>query len=376
MKIALNTTIADHTRTGTGHYAANLTAALMQLSCHHQLLVYCNERLRDWFKQQRNGHAAEIAGISVTSSARRIYWEQRQLNRDLSDRGVDLLHSMSFTSPWFRAVKTVVTVHDLVFRRYPETIPVLRRSYYQALFSRSLRQADAVITPSHVVREEVLQTFVLAPESVFAIPEAVGSEFFNSADQTAVTETLAKYGIRSPYLLTVGTLEPRKNLPTLVRAFNRLKQSDVPHQLVIAGKAGWLQDKTARDLLHNTADVILTGYVEQAELPALYAGADLFLFPSLYEGFGLPLLEAFAAGVSVVASDISVHREVCGDCARFVPADDDTAWANTVRTLLDDRGERARMTQEAEKRARAFTWKKTAEKTLEVYQWVEANGKT
>lgn len=376
MKIALNATIATKNRTGTGHYAANLTASLMQLDHDHELVVYCDQSLVDWFGDRRNGHDVLISGIEFESAMQRILWEQTQLNHDLKSRDVELLHSLAFTSPYFTSVKTVVTVHDLVFRNYPRTISLAKKLYYKPIFARSIKKAQRVITVSESVQRDLEAWLNLQPSKVISVPEAAGTEFIEKPANCKIKQTLRKLRVDYPYLLTVGTLEPRKNLLLLVSAFNSLKrESSLQHKLVIVGKVGWHKvDDRLRKLVHDSKDIVLTGYVEQSDLPAMYSAADLFLFPSLYEGFGLPLLEAFACGVPVIASDIAAHREVADNAALFVAPSDVDEWKDAILKLLDDGVRRKELSALGLERVKEFSWRKAARKTLRVYGMDGVNG--
>ncbi|RMD60365.1 glycosyltransferase family 1 protein [Candidatus Parcubacteria bacterium] len=376
MRIALNTTIASKTRTGTGTYALNLAAALMQANSEHELVVFCSMDWVDWLAERRNGHPVAIHGVRPGSAARRIFWEQALFPQTLKRRGVDMLHALAFSAPVMGRLPTVVTVHDLAFRRYPATLPLYKRLYYEAVFTRSLRRACRIITISEAVRAEIIHTFDIPPEKVVAIPLGVDEVFLSPPSDERVAHVCRKFGIEPPFLLAVGTLEPRKNLLMLLRAFCDAKQRDpeFPHKLVLVGKQGWLRNREFSDLVRSSHEILLTGYVPQEELPALYAGAEIFLFPSLYEGFGLPLLEAFASGVPVLASDIPVHREVCGEAAVLIPPTQTDLWRDTILALTRDKWMREELRTRGAKRVRQFSWKKTAEKTLAVYGMDNGNG--
>jgi len=367
MKIALNATIATKSRTGTGHYAANLTTALMQLDHDHEWVIYCNADMRDWFADRRNGHLVEINSIKFQTPSQRIFWEQTQLSRHVKKHGVDVLHALAFTLPYFNPVRTVITVHDLSFRRYPEMIPLAKRVYYQRVFGRAIKQASRIIVPTETIRTEFNTVFGL-PEKVVAVTEAIAPEFVHPPSEKEIKATCGKFGIDAPYFLTVGTLEPRKNLVTLTQALDMLrKERTLFHRLVVVGRPGWI-NPTLKKLLRESNDVVLMGYVAQEHMPALYAGASLFLFPSFYEGFGLPLLEAFACGVPVLASDIPVHREVCDDAALFLNPHNPEDWKQGILKLLSDAEMQRKLIAKGFERVKQFSWKQAAEKTLEVYK--------
>jgi glycosyltransferase involved in cell wall biosynthesis len=238
------------------------------------------------------------------------------------------------------------------------------------VFSRSLKSAEKVITISNTVRSEILSAFTLAESKVIAIHLGVKNSWDAAGDADAV---LQKYKIPKPYLLAVGTIEPRKNIKMLLQAFHQLKQRhSLSHKLVVTGKQGWdplsFGKADLNDFIQNSGEVIFTGYVSEAELSALYSASELFLFPSLYEGFGLPLLEAFAAGTPVMASDIPVHREICTDAAYFAQPDDIGQWVRSLHDLIRDSHRRQELVQKGFERLKKFSWRETARKTLAVYE--------
>ncbi len=369
MKIALNATIADKTRTGIGHYAVNLSKELLRRGTDHKFIVYCQEEMKEWFESNGSGQH-EIVSCRFQSRLQRIFWEQTKLWSDLKSRGVELLHSMAFTSPLFRSMKSVVTVHDLAFLKYPKTIPLLKRLYYRPVFKRSLLQAEKIITISETMKEEIIEYFNFPEEKVVAIPLAANEDFRRQISGKVIAGKLQQLNITFPYLLIVGTLEPRKNLPMLLNAFRLLKEtSDLPHRLVVVGKKGWfnLNSPELNSFIEHSGTVLFTGYVEQDAMPELFAGADLFLFPSLYEGFGLPLLEAFACGTPVVASDIAVFREIAGEAAVFVVPKNPELWNRAIGKLLGDKTRQNRLVSSGLARLENFSWKNTATATLNVY---------
>lgn len=270
---------------------------------------------------------------------------------------VDLFHGTNFVLPPTGRARGVVTVHDLSYVLHPDT--VTRDSLeYQQLVPRGLRRAAAICTPSEAVAAEVVAQYDIDPARVFATPLGV------DASWSTIPAGRPEGVPDRPYLLAVGTLEPRKNLPLLVAAHGELWRSGVRVPLLLTGSPGW-GPALAVDAAPE-GSVRLLGYRPRAELQQLVAGAAALAFPSRYEGFGLPPLEALAAGTPVVASDLPVLREVLGGHARFVAAGDAAAWTEALRAVLvDPPSAGARAT--GRDHAAGFTWARTVERTLAAY---------
>jgi glycosyltransferase involved in cell wall biosynthesis len=280
--------------------------------------------------------------------------------------GVDIVHATNPAGvPPVRAGQTlVVTVHDLAFERFPERFPRSWRLLYRAGMRAASRRADAILVPS-VATAEDLRTFTdVDPAKVRVTPLAatLGSA---TTDPGAALERL---GVPRPYLLFVGTLEPRKNVVTLVRAYRQVAP-DVPHALVLAGPDGWFVEEMDRELARaGPGNVVRTGLVDASDLDALYRGADAFVYPSAYEGFGLPVLEAMARGVPTVASDVPALREVAGDAAQYVEPGDVADLAEALARVLTDAPLAEDLRHRGPARAAGYTWAATARATLEAYR--------
>jgi glycosyltransferase involved in cell wall biosynthesis len=271
---------------------------------------------------------------------------------------VDLLHLLAFPTPPLWRGRAILTIHDATPWLHEDTTSLGMRYYYRPLYQQALRRASAVITVSHAARADLIRVLDLDPDLVHVTYNGVDRPFF---------EARAPEGPRAPYLLAVGTIEPRKNVPVLLEAFRRLRADGRDLELVLVGRQGWANPLPLGDL---AAHVRLTGALSDRELPELYAGAACFVLPSLYEGFGLPLAEAMAAGAPAVASDIPALREVGGDAVRYAPPSDPGALADAIRGALDQRDESATMAQRARERARRFSWDACATETLEIYRRV------
>ena len=259
--------------------------------------------------------------------------------------------------------KLVVTVHDLAFLVAPQHFPRKWRTMYRMGLRAAIRRADAIITPSRNTAEDMLSRTKVDPDRVHVIPLAASSE----PAGTDAEQTLSRLKVQPPYLLFVGTLEPRKNLIRLIRAYRRAATSGIPHSLVLAGPLGWHHQQLHRELaLRGPGEVVLTGGISDAELDALYRHAAAFVYPPVYEGFGLPVLEAMTHGLPVICSNTSSLPEVAGGAALEVDPDSVREIASAIETLLTDTALSEKLAARARARAERFSWDETARQTLEV----------
>lgn len=259
--------------------------------------------------------------------------------------------------------RLVVTVHDLAFRLYPSLFPPAWRTLYRTGLRRAVRRADAIVAISRHTARDLARHAGVEPARIHVIPLAASLP--ESARDPG--EVLDRLKVPRPYLLFVGTLEPRKNLVRLVRAYRRVAVR-LPHALVLAGPAGWRTQRLHRELsLRGPGRVMLTGRVAAADLDALYRGADAFCYPSLYEGFGLPVLEAMSRGVPTVVADSSSLPEVAGDAALRANPRSVRALAGAIERVLTDPAEASRLAGAGRERASLFSWDQTARMTLRAY---------
>ena len=271
---------------------------------------------------------------------------------------LDLFHSPDFTLPPLRrGTRSLLTVHDLSFIRTPETAAPGLRAYLNRAVPYSVARADHVLADSEATRQDLIALYRTPPDKVSVLYSAVDSRFRPVTSPSALSAMRARYDIGDgPYILSVGTIQPRKNYPRLIEALRRLDRPDL--RLVIAGGRGWL-DSPLYDLVrsHKLEDrVKFLGFVADADLPALYSAASVFAFPSLYEGFGLPVLEAMACDVPVVTSRVSSLPEVAGEAALLIdPLDVDDLAAALSRVLVDS-AERHRLITAGRRQAQSFSW--------------------
>jgi len=289
------------------------------------------------------------------------------LNALARRHAVDLMH-VTYVGPLRPVCRMVVTVHDVSFRRFPSYFTPRARLLFATWLPWTLRRAAGVITVSEHARQEILRFYPYLGDCVGVTQEAADPQY-HRLGKAEVAEALGRLGVAQPYLLAVGNLQPRKNLVRLIQAFVRAEVA-AHTRLVIVGQAQWQASDVmaAIDAAGLGDSVKLTGYVSDDDLVALYSGAALFCYPSLYEGFGLPVLEAMACGAPVVASETTSIPEVAGDAALLVDPHQVADLARALRAVLDDEGLAASLRQRGLARAAAMTWERTAEQTAACYR--------
>lgn len=355
-------------RTGTEHYTYELLAALAQRDRRARYTLYCNQM------------PAALPPLGPNFTLRRIpfprLWTHARLSAELLVRPPDVLfvpaHVLPLGAPLRRGIRTVVTIHDMGYMHFPEAHTRAHRLYLRLSTMWSARMANHVIAISSATRDDLVRLAGVPAEKISVIHHGVAARF-RPAEPHAIEAVRQRYGLGQPYLLYIGTVQPRKNLERLIDAFATLEAA-TPHasspdlQLVIAGKRGWLTDAIERRAASLGLDdrVRFVGYVPDDDVPPLLSGARAFVFPSLYEGFGMPVLEAMACGTPVLASDSSSLPEIAGEAALLVDPLDTAAIAAGIGRLAGDNTLLADLRRRGLERAAQFTWGRCAEETLGV----------
>lgn len=303
------------------------------------------------------------------SKLRRAWWSQSRFARRARADGIDLLHGPGYLLPSGWRGLSVVTVYDVIALSHPELCTRANVLYYRAFLPRTLARATAVIVPAEAVKREIVDLLGIDDSKFHVAPLGVGEEFTADLPEEHTRDVAARYGVDGPYLLSVGNIEPKKNLAATIEAFSLAKQrADLPHRLVLAGGKSWRSsDVEAAIERHGPEVVNQTGYVAAEHLPALYAGADAVLFWSLVEGFGLPALEAMACGTPVICSDRGALAEVVGDAAMVVRIGPPEALAEAIVELLGNEVARGELVTRGLERSGRLTWRRHADAVLRTY---------
>jgi glycosyltransferase involved in cell wall biosynthesis len=361
MRIAIDARLWDEPRSGIGRYTRALTEALVRLAPEEAWVLYVD---------RPPGPSLPGATVRCLPCPRRLLWSLWHAPRDLRRRPVEVFHGVTgFELPPRGPWALVTTVHDLVPLRLPALVPARHRWAVRCLLGSALRRARRVIVPSETTGAEVLARYRLPRDRVAVVPEAAAPHFAPVSPET-VGAIRRRYGLRRPYVLFVGHLEPKKNLGVLLEAVARLRRMGQwgETELVVVGAPGWGPGPGGRARALGLGDAVrVFGPAPDADLPALYGGALAFAFPSLWEGFGLPVLEAMAAGTPVVASNRGALPEITAGAA-LLAAPEPAPFAEALGTVLGDPALRERLRGAGLARAAAFSWERTARETLAVYR--------
>jgi glycosyltransferase involved in cell wall biosynthesis len=384
MRLGISGFFWNRENTGSGQYTRRLAYGLLNLDGGPECLL-----LRPHYgdgpaiASPRPAHISErflAPPLPLGENAAKLWFEQVSFPRACLDEGVDVLHVPYFAPPFLGARKTLVTIHDLI----PLILPAYRGSLlvrtYTRLVAAAARRAAAIVTDSQASRRDILRLLRVPAERVRVVHLAADKSFRPESSGQRLQEVRQRYGLPEEYVLYIGGFDHRKNLNTLIAAYASLRaelRGRIP--LVIAGRLPTRDSDFfphPRRLVEQQCvqdRVVFVGWVEEKDKPALYSGATLFVFPSLYEGFGLPVLEAMSCGTAVVASNSTSLPEITGDSALLVDPHDTEGLAAAMTLLLEDAAHREELASKGLQRARLFSWDKTVAQTMEAYRSVAAD---
>ncbi len=383
MRIALNGTFFDRPTTGSGQYLHELLAAMVKRAPDHDYIVVVPET--DVTARELHALAQfsprvffypESVGLArFSKNLAKLAFEQNTFNRAARRERAALAHVPYFAPPFFPATRTVVTIHDLIPLILPEYRGSLLVRAYTRLVALAARRADTIIADSEHSRRDIVNRLGVEPARVKVVYLATHARFQAHIPRERIERVRQRYALPEKSLLYLGGFDVRKNVRVLLEAFSLLPEFyEQGYRLVLAGvtlgqDSAFFPDprRIAREIGLPDAAARMVGWVTEEDKPALYAAAELFLFPSLYEGFGLPPLEAMACGTPVISSDASSLPEIVGAAAMLAGPHSPIAWAEAMRAALNDPARREQMRARGIEQARQFSWERAAEETLAVY---------
>lgn len=368
MRIAFDGTTLRPYRTGVGYYSEHLLQHLLAEAPEDEFVVVSNRPVCTAVPLPDCAQVFEKYRFSV-----RNVWMQTLLPVTLRAVRPDVAHFTNSIAPLVKHAPTVVTIHDMTLDLFPHLHPLRKQVLTRPLVALAAHTADAIITVSHSARRDILRLTGVPASRVHVIYEAASPAFHPIEDGALLESVRCRYGLADRVILYVGTIEPRKNLPRLIEAYARLRRSgDLPHQLVCVGPYGWgYQEVRQRiEALNLEEAVHLTGYVPFADLAPLYNLSEIFVFPSLYEGFGLPVIEAMACGTPVIAGHNSSLSEIADGTVEVVDPLQTEAIAEALLCLSHNPDRRRELGQQGLLRAQEFSWSRAARETLDVYREV------
>ena len=348
-------------RTGTENYSLYLIRALLELGGGNYYRLY--------FNRPPPPHLFPPGPWEARVIPLPRLWTHLRLSWEVSWHPPDLLFIPAHVLPLLHPRRSVVTVHDLGFRYFPQAHRPLDRWYLEWSTRYHARAAAHLLADSEATKGDLIAAYGAPPERITVVYPGRDESLGRVSDPAAIARVKARYGIQGDYILHLGTLHPRKNLLRLIEAFASVRRELGDWRLVLAGRRGWLCEPLFRRIAELGLEdgVVLTGYVPRADLAPLLSGARCLAFPSLYEGFGFPVLEAMACGTPVICSDTSSLPEVAGDAALLVDPQDTDAWAEALYRLLTDSGLRQSLIQRGYRQVEKFSWSRAAQQVLKVF---------
>jgi len=378
MRIGIDARYLQNTHSGIATYLLHLILNLKKIDCENDYILFLgsNKPVPEFIPGA--GFCFDVSKMPTHNQILKILWAHGYLPWAIRQKKVDVFHEPSFIPPVFKKCPTVITVHDIAYEYVPFCYTRRNRLYLRTLLARSLKQSDAVIAVSESTKDSLLENFQVSPDKIQVTHEGVDEIFRPLRDEEREEKVKQIYKIKRDFILTVSLISPRKNMVRLIKAFKLLRDNrKIDVQLVIVGEKGWLYEEVFKEVRASglEKEVVFCGYVPREHLVCLYNAASVFAYPSLYEGFGLSVLEAFACGCPVVTSNVSSLPEVAGDAALLVdPKNIEELYSAVDRVITED-SLRKELIGRGMLQVRKFSWRKAAEKTLAIYTKINALAK-
>jgi glycosyltransferase involved in cell wall biosynthesis len=367
MRIGINAQILTDGKTGVTRFAKNIALYLPRIGFEHTFIIFGNPK--DCAIEGSNVILVPTSD-NINTSTKRILWEQFVLPRLLKKWNVDVMYFPDSTGMLFqRFIKSVITIHDIAPFAVPQTFSVLRRYYKQMSIQRASRHATKIIAVSQATKSEIINCLKVPEENIHVVHCGIEDSIYRISDTSKLNEVRNRYKIAQPFILFVGSLEKRKNIVRMLKAFARgNRENRWPHKLVLVGGPGHGYSEIQQTIIDEKIEneVLMTGYVHEIDLLCLYSLADVLVYPSLYEGFGFPPLEAMRCGCPVIASNATSLPEVIGDAGILVDPKSVDELYSAIHTLFSDIDLRHVLIEKGMRRSAMFTWDKTAKNIIDV----------
>ena len=349
---------------GVERYAAGLLDGLAKLNFPNEYLVFVNQESANWPIPNHPNFRRVICPVEATSRWRRYVFEQLKLPQLLKTHAVDLVHSLGYVSPLRASIPSVVTIHDLNYKAFGELMPLSKRLALSFFVRQSAIRASLVVTDSEFSRQEILSAFKIPQQKIQVIYPGLPDKKIPIPEHSFLWKDLK---IEPPYMIAFSSETPNKNMDRLIQAFQLAKKSyELPHQLVLVGH----MPEAMLSSQNRSSNIIATGYLEDAVLDLILAQADCLVFPSIYEGFGLPILEAMNANVPVISSSAGSLPEVAGDAALYFDPYDVEEMANKIAKVAMDEVLQEELRTKGQANASRFSWEKMAREAITLYEQV------
>lgn len=374
MRILIDFTQIPVQKSGVGVYALNLISMIHKLdnSNFYFILAQDDDSSIDCIKNM-NYRILKVKSRIFRKFFFRAILEQVYIPYLVFKYKIELLHSLHYSFPLFAKTKKVVTIHDMTFFKFPKSHVPLKNYYFKLFIYLATFATDKIITVSRSTRNDFLERFKINESKISVVYHGKTADFHTGIEKRLIETVKFKYGVKKEYFLFIGTIEPRKNLKNLIIAFDKFYKKNKSYLLVISGKKGWYYSEIF-DLINKLGlkEIInFTGYIEEKEKPYLISGARIFIYPSIYEGFGIPVIEAMSCGIPTITSNISSLPEVAGEAAFFADPSDPEDICKCMEKLTEDTETYNALVKKSLKQAAKFSWENTATKTINIYKTFE-----
>lgn len=376
MRIAFDAKRAFNNLTGLGNYSRSLILSLENSFAENDYFLFTpkvNEAISDSFQQ----YSKIILPEKLLHKLIPAYWRSWGLAAQVQQNKIDIFHGLSnelpFNAQHFKC-KKIVSIHDLLYMKYPEDFPAFDRFFYARKTKHASEIADTITVNSSQTKEDLMQFLNIAESKIVVIPHTISKDFFSVKNEQEIADTLRKYHLPANYILQTGSFLKRKNHSTSIQAFSKIAQKHQNLFLVLLTNGGNYEKVLMQQIisLNLQSKILVVKNVDACDMPAIYQAARLVLYPSIDEGFGLPILEAFASGVPVITSHQKVFLETGGDAAFYADTQSISAFENAIETLLEDDNKRSLLIANGKRQISKFSQEKLAENTMKLYQKISS----